>query len=156
MASAAIASSVLTIPAREELFIMVTVTGLSVADVPALRFNGDAANNYWSRYISSVAGGVVLVNNQNVSVPLARVAGVTFTQRRVAKVLMMNQATHPKVGTVDAQTGSGVAATAGGIEFGGFEWVNTAAQITSIEMRSAGGTATLSIGSGFTVLGRNL
>lgn len=156
MGAAAITSGVLTIPAREELFIMATITGISAADVPAFRFNGDTATNYWSRYVSSVASGVALVNNQNVSVSLARIAGVPFTTRRIAKVLIMNQATHTKVGTVDGQTGSGAAPTAGGIEFGGFEWVNTAAQITTLELRSAGATATLSIGTGFTVLGRNL
>jgi hypothetical protein len=34
--------------------------------------------------------------------------------------------------------------------------VNTTAQITSIELRTAGGTITMPVGTGFAVFGRNL
>jgi len=41
------------------------------------------------------------------------------------------------------------------LDIGGGEWVNTSAQITSIEMRTAGGSVTMPAGTGFTVFGCN-
>jgi hypothetical protein len=68
---------------------------------------------------------------------------------------LTNNSSTSKVGMVYGQTSTGSAATAGAVEYGGFEWVNTTAQITSIQMITAGG-ATLSAGTGFSVSGRNL
>jgi len=148
-------TNTVTIPARDILTIEVRVTGYSAGDIASLRFNGDAGANYWSRYISAVAGGVVLVNNQNVSQALARLFALAVTTQRTGIVNITNLATTSKVGVVNGQTSTGAAATAGTIEFGGFEWVNTANQITSIAMLTAGG-ATMPAGTGFAVWGKNL
>jgi hypothetical protein len=68
----------------------------------------------------------------------------------------MNLATVSKsVGISHVQTNTGSAATAGTLDFGGGEWVNTSAQITSIEMRTQGGSITMPAGTGFTVYGSN-
>jgi hypothetical protein len=157
LASAAVTTGVLTIPARNQLIVVVTVTGYSGADIASLRFNADAGANYWSRYNgSTAAAGTTFVNNTNVSQTLARMFGATQTTSRSALVKINNQLAVSKAGCVSALSGSGTAATAGALEFGGFEWVNTTAQITTIEMRTAGGTLTLNAGSGFTVYGMNL
>jgi hypothetical protein len=157
LAADAITTGALTIAVRDVLLIEVRVVGYSGGgDIASFRFNADSGTTYWSRYISSVASGVALVNNQNVSQTLARIFAVSTTQPRNALVGITNFAAKSKVGNVNAQTASGAAGTAGGLEWGGFEWVNTAAQITSIEMRTAGGAVNLLAGSGFAVLGRNL
>jgi hypothetical protein len=59
---------------------------------------------------------------------------------------------------VDASTGSAAAATVPTtmMVFGSGEWINTAAQITSVTMLTTGGSATMAAGSGFVVHGRNL
>lgn len=152
----AVTTGALTIAARDLLMVEVRVTGYSGADIAGLRFNGDTGANYWSRYINSVAGGTVLTNNQNVSQTLARMFALTTTLQRSAIVNITNNLSTSKVGVVNGQTSTGAAATAGAVEFGGFEWVNTAAQITSIEMRTAGGAITMPAGTGFAVWGRNL
>lgn len=157
LGSAAATTGVLTIPARDVLLAEVRIVGYGGGgDIASFRFNGDNAANYTSRYLSSVAGGVVWVNNQNVSQTLARLfALVVGAIPRNALIGITNFATVPKVGNVNAQTGVASAATGLQLEAGGFQWQNTAAQITSIELLTAGG-ATMLAGTGFAVLGRNL
>lgn len=156
LASAAITTGVVAIDARDLLLIQVRVTGYSAGDIASFRFNADTGANYWSRYISAAAGATTTANNQNVSQALARLFALAVTTQRSALVALTNNATTSKVGMVYGQTSTGAAATAGTVEYGGFEWVNTTNQISSIEMRTAGGSATLSTGSGFAVFGRNL
>lgn len=155
LAGAAVSTGALTIAARDELLVKVIVTGYSGADIASLRFNGDAGANYNSRYIHSVAGGVVLTNNQNVSQTLMRLFAIGVTTARSAWLAINNRLATAKGVQVNPFSPSGAAGTAPGVEFGGGEWVNTAAQITSIEMRTAGGANTLSAGSGLMVWGRN-
>jgi len=155
LAGAAVTTGVLSIRPRDELLVIVSVAGYSGGDIASLRFNGDAGANYWSRYISAAAGATTLVNNQNVSQTLARLFALTTTLQRSALVKISNPATRSKTGVVLGQTSTGAAATAGGIEFGGFEWVNTTARINSVELRTAGGSITLNAGSGFQVYGRD-
>ncbi len=152
----AVTTGVLTIPAYDILRVSVRVTGYSGSDITSLRFNADAGANYWSRYISSAAGGVTLVNTASVSQALARLFALGTTLQRSAIVLITNNAATSKVGIVSGQTSTGAAGTSGVLEFGGFEWVNTSAQITSIEMRTAGGSVTMPAGTGFAVEGRQL
>jgi hypothetical protein len=151
---AAASTSVVTIPARDYLEVYVRVSGYGGSDIASLRFNGDTANNYWSRYLNSAAGGAVLANNQNVSQAMARLFAAGTTLGRAATVGITNRQANSKVGVVNGNTATNAAGTAGSIEFGGFEWVNTAAQITSIQMLTPGGQ-TMSAGSGFEVYGMN-
>lgn len=155
LGTAAATTSTISIPVRDIILIQVRITGYAGGgDIASLRFNGDTGANYWSRYISCAAGGTTLVNNQNVSQTLARLFALTTTLQRSTEVVITNNATTSKVGAVRAQTSTGAAATAGGVEFGGFEWVNTSAQISSVTMVTAGG-ANMNAGSGFVVLGAN-
>lgn len=156
LTASAVTTGAIQIPPRDILVLGVRVTGYSGNDIAALRFNGDAANNYWSRYHTSVAGGVAFVNQQTTATNLARLFGLAVTTQRTAIVHIINPTTTSKVGAVRAQTSTGAAATAGTLESGGFEWINTAAQITTIEMRTAGGSVTMPAGTGFAVWGRNL
>ena len=157
LSSSAVTTGVLTIPAREQLFLLCNIAGYSGGgDIASLRFNGDTGTNYWDRHITAAAGGVTLVNTQNASTTLIRLAGNAVTTGRSVSVSIMNLATVSKsVGISHVQTASGAAATVGGLDIGGGEWVNTSAQITSIEMRTAGGSVTMPAGTGFTVFGCN-
>lgn len=156
LASAAQTTGALTIAPRDLLLLQVRVTGYSGGDIASLRFNGDTAANYWSRHVSIAAAGVTMTNAETASATLARLHPLTSTQQRSSIHAITNNATTSKVGTVHAQTSSGAAGTIPVLEFGGFEWVNTSAQITSITLLTAGGSITLSAGSGFAVFGRNL
>lgn len=157
LGSAAVTTGALTIPARDFLFLMPRVMGYSGGgDIASLRFNADSGANYWSRYLSSAAGATTFSNNVNVSQALARMFATTTTLQRSALIGIINNAATSKVGNVSAQTSTGAAATSGIIETGGFEWINTTAQITSIEMLTSGGAVTMAAGSGFAVWGRNI
>jgi hypothetical protein len=68
---------------------------------------------------------------------------------------IMNLANVSKPVTIQCCTLTGAAATVGLMDVGIGEWVNTSAQITSIEMRTAGGSITMPAGTGFTVYGSN-
>lgn len=149
-------SDVVAIPARDILQIQVRVTGYSGGDIASLRFNGDTAANYWSRYISWASGGTTATNAQNASQTLARLFAQTTTMQRSATIGLTNYQSTSKVGNVSAQTSSNSASTIPVTEFGGFEWNNTTAQITSIQLLTAGGSITMPAGTGFAVFGRNL
>ena len=160
LAAAAATTAIVTIPARDMLLIQYRVTGYSGADIASFRFGGtagavDTAANYWNRSVTSVAGGVVLVNNQNVSATLIRVAGLTSTLQRTGCMTVNNLATVSKVCKIETQTSTGAAGTAGGMDWGGGEWVNTTQQIVSVQMLDAGAN-NLNAGSGFAVFGMNL
>jgi hypothetical protein len=146
-----------TLAARDELMIVARIVSLSVADIPALRFNGDTAANYWTRYLTAATGVATVANAQTASALMARLSGVSVTNGRTFSVIMSNRLASTKVGTVDAATGSGAAATIPATDItGSFEWINTTAQVTSVTLLAAGGTATMGIGSGFVVYGRNI
>lgn len=124
-----------TIPARDVLTFYIAKVGNGVSSSGvALRFNSDSGTNYWQRTITSAAGGVVLAQLLSTSVTSCNVGGSqTFNQITVATVV--NDATTTKVGVGLSQRASNAAATAQTIEFpGGFEWVNTTAQITTVEL----------------------
>lgn len=157
LTASAVTTGVLTIPAREQLFLLCNIAGYSGGgDIASLRFNGDTGTNYWDRHITWAAGGTTPTNVQNASASLIRLAGNSVTQGRSVTVSIMNLATVSKsVGISHVQTNTGAAATVGVLDIGGGEWVNTSAQITSIEMRTAGGSVTMPAGTGFTVYGSN-
>jgi hypothetical protein len=149
-------SGAISFDARDELWVVSRVTGYSGSDIASFRFNGDTSTNYWSRSISFAAASTTATNAEFASATLARLHPTATTLQRSSSHLISNIATKSKVGTIQAQTGSGSAATIPVIEFGGFEWVNTSAQITSITMLTAGGSITMAAGTGFAVFGRNL
>jgi hypothetical protein len=157
LSSSAVTTGVLTIPAREQLFLLINITGYSGGgDIASLRFNGDTGTNYWDRHLICAQGATTFTNAQNASTTLIRLAAAATTQARSVTVAIMNLASVSKsVGISHVQTNTGAAATVGGLDVGGGEWVNTSAQITSIEMRTAGGSVTMPAGTGFTVYGSN-
>jgi hypothetical protein len=156
LASANVSTGVLTIAARDILLVQSRVTGYSGGDIASLRFNGDSGANYWSRHQSIATAGTTHTDAPQASATLARLHPLTSTLQRSSLHSITNNLSTSKLGTVLAATSTGSAATVGILEFGAFEWVNTSAQITSIEMRTAGGSITLSAGTGFAVFGLNL
>jgi len=153
----AVTTGVLTIPARDVLFLLVNIAGYSSGgDIASLRFNGDTGANYWDRHLTSAAGGVVWTNTQTLSTTLIRLAGNVVNVHRTVAVSITNIASLSKPLVMQTQTASTLAATGGLTDLGSGEWVNTSAQITSIEMRTAGGSITMPSGTGFGVWGKNL
>lgn len=155
LGSAAATTGVIALPfTKEYLIFLVNITGYgSGGDIASLRFNNDTGLNYASRYISSATGGVVLANNENKGVGLARMFALATTLSRSGIVGVNNKAATPKTGNVNGQTFAAVA-TGLQIEFGGFVWNNTSAQITSVTMVTAGGN-TMSAGSSIAIFGRD-
>lgn len=155
LASSAATTGALTIDARDILCVLVRVTGYPSADIASLRFNADSGTNYWTKHASAAAAATTFtISTANVSKTLAQMFATAVSTGRSAVVTITNNATTEKIGSISGTTGSGVASTLGTIETNSFGWVNTSAQITSIEMRVAGAN-TMSTGSGFAVFGRN-
>jgi hypothetical protein len=155
LTGSAATTGVLTIPPREQLFLLVNIAGYSGGDIASLRFNADTAANYWDRHLMSATGVATFTNAQNASSTLIRLAGNAVTRGRTVQVSIMNLATASKPVAMSVCTLTGAAATVGDSDVGWGEWVNTTAQITSIEMRTAGGSITMPAGTGFTVYGSN-
>lgn len=146
--------------AMNKLFIQYNITGYSGNDIAMFRFGGtagavDSGNNYWSRHITWAAGGTIATNTQVLSTNGIRVAGNAVVQGRSGICQLMNVATVSKPFTIHTQTLTGAAGTAGLIDLGGGEWVNTTQQIISIQMVDQNGT-NLTAGSGFVVWGANI
>jgi hypothetical protein len=152
LTASAITTGVLTIPAYEQLMLLCNIAGYSGGDIASLRFNGDTGANYWDRHLMSAAAATTFTNAQNASTTLIRLAGNAVTQGRTVQVSIMNLATASKPVSMQVCTLTGAAGTVGNADIG---WGNTSAQITSIEMRTAGGSITMPAGTGFTVYGSN-
>jgi hypothetical protein len=160
LAAAAASTAIVTVEPRDALLIVFRVTGYSGADIASLRFGGtagavDTGANYWDRHLNAAAGATTFTNAQNVSGTLIRLAGATSTLQRAGAVWVNNLATVSKVCRIDVQTSTGAANTAGILDVGGGEWVNTTQQIRSVQMLDAGAN-NLNAGSGFAVYGRDL
>ena len=156
LTSSAVTTGAVTIPPRDILHLLVSIAGYSGGDIASLRFNGDTAGNYWSRHITYATGGVTATDAPNAAASLIRLAGNTTTQARIITCSILNLANVTKsVGISHLQTNTGSTAV-GILNIGGGEWNNTSAQITSIEMRTAGGSITMPAGTGFVVFGANM
>jgi hypothetical protein len=155
LSAAAVTTGVLTIAPREKLFVDINIAGYSGGDIASLRFNGDAGANYWSRHITWATAGTTATDVPNAAATLIRLGGNAVTQGRSVTCSISNVATVSKyVGISHLQTGTNSTAV-GVLNIGGGEWFNTTAQITSIEMRTAGGSITMPTGTGFSVYGSN-
>lgn len=154
MGANATTSAVLTIPAREQLFIMVVVAGYGGGDRVSLVFNGDTANNYWDRHLASAAGASTFGNSQNANQGLIRLAANASTAGRIISVFVKNIAAASKPVVIHTATATGTAGTVGEIDIGAGEWVNTVSQITTIQLKTAGGQNLLA-GTEFSVYGVN-
>ncbi len=156
-ASALATSGAITIPAFDELMIIVRIVpGVSATDIPALRFNADTGNNYRSRYlVNNAVSGVTLTDVPTATTNMARLSGLSATTGRVTKVIINNKLAAGKVGTVASTNATNSLTVQPGIDLaGGFEWVNTAAQITSVTLLTVS-ASTMPIDSGMQIYGRN-
>jgi len=148
-------TSTMTITARDFLLISVRCVGMDVTSTPSLRFNGDTGNNYSSRYLSAAAGASTFSTADTINTSFARLTHGNSIGSRSGLVHIVNKATLAKTGTMSyypAGGGPGIVPT---IAFGGFEWANTADQITSILLIAVDGGSKLLAGSGFAVFGSN-
>jgi len=152
-------SGAITVSAFDELMIVVRIVSMSAAtDTPNLRFNGDTGTNYRARYISVATGtSTTLVNTPTASGTSVPLTPLAVSTSQVITAVVNNRLGTAKIGIPAVATGIGSASgTQPGLVLGGnFEWVNTSAQITSVELRSSGGSVTFAADSGFQVFGRN-
>ena len=161
LAAPAASTAIVTLSATmNKLLIMFNITGYSGSDIASFQFGGtagavDTGNNYHTRHLTSVAGGVVWVNTQVVSTNMIRVAGNAVLLGRSGICQLMNVANVSKPMTIQTQTNTGAAATASLLDVGGGEWVNTTQQIISIRMIDQNGT-NLTAGTGFVVWGASI
>jgi hypothetical protein len=143
----------ISFPERDLLYILIRITGYSNTDRPMMRFNG-ASTGYWDRWVTAAAAGATLANVQNVSGTGCRIAANDVTTSRVVSAFIANRNGASKIVMMEDHTGTGAAATAGVAHVAGAgEWVNNA-QINSMLVVTVAGRD-LSIGSSFTVFGRN-
>jgi parallel beta-helix repeat protein len=162
LGGAAVTTGTVTIPARDELMIIFQVPSLSGADTVGLRFNGDTGNNYWWRHITSVkttTSGTAPAFIDTFLASTSRIVlyPITHTLELVGKLIITNRSATAKIASINSTINSGAAATVPTMNIGGAgEWVNTAAQITSVVMLTTGGVNTMPAGSGFAVYGRIL
>lgn len=140
---------------RPILVITGRIVSMSAVDVAALRFNDDEAVKYHSRHDSAASGAATFTNSNNASDTFIRLAGTTATAARTFMCFTMNLPgfSHP-LAYFNSQA-TGAAATVGPIQFGAGEYVSTDV-IQTIDLRTAGGTATFGIDSGFAVFGTEL
>lgn len=158
LTAAATTLGAISIPACDMLMLQVSVTSYASNDIVSLRFNADSGNNYVSRYLTAAGTVATFTNTANQSATLARLFSTGITGARSNTVAINNPAGAVKLGAVSSATGptgTFIATTALTIDLGSFAWVNTANQITSIEVLTAGAT-NLGVGSGIAIFGLNL
>lgn len=133
-------SGALTVSARDELMIVVRILSLSVADIPALRFNADTGTHYQSRYVTCADGGVTMTNVATASTTMARLSGLSSDKPRVIQAIMNDHRDWEKAATVTSRVNTGAVAATPALDVaGGYEWVNSAAQVTSVTLLTVGG-----------------
>jgi hypothetical protein len=162
LGAAAASTAIVTIPPRDMLLIQFRVTGYAGADIATFKFGGtagavDSGTSYWSRHVSALTPGSVTFTelssaSQTVGI---RVAQNTSTLQRAGCLWVNNLATVSKICRIETATSTGAVATAGALNIGAGEWVNTTQQIISVQMADAGGQ-NLNVGTGFAVFGMNL
>ena len=163
MAANATSSSIVTIPARDIIRITVLVTGYGGGDIVSLRFGGtagavDSGNNYATAHGEWNAGqlGNQSTNLESNTQSLLRLAASNVTASRISEVVVSNLTATRKVCSITTATEWGTATTTPRrTTVGHGIWSNTANQIVSVQLVTAGGN-TLLAGTGFIVEGYNL
>lgn len=144
---------VMFIPPYNSLYVYCNVTGYGGTDVVSLQFNGDTGTNYCDRTVTLAQGTVTpLINTETASTTLIRM-GVPVNVGRTVFAQIVNNATRNKVVQTVNAVGSANAATPplATLSSGGI-WFNTTAQITSLQVLTAGG-ANILAGSSLLVFG---
>lgn len=155
LAAAAANLGTLTVPAMNHLYISLQITGFSGSDSAAIRFNGDTGANYVARFITAVAGGVVFVDAPFASATSLRVSAAAGTTGLTAWLTINNALAVSKQAVILSNLSTGAAATAATMVLpGSGEWVNTAAQITSVQALVVGAN-NFNSGSSITIWGSN-
>lgn len=150
-------SGALAIPARDELMIVIRgVTPSTLGGWPGLRFNGDSAANYRSRFLFANGGSTTLSNQDNLSKTSMPVSDTTGNIGGTLVIWISNLASLSKSAVIKGSTRSGSAASSAQMMLAGDgEWVNTAAQITSVELLAGSSTNVLGAGGAIAIFGRS-
>lgn len=145
----------LAIPAINKLYLNINISGFSGSDSAAIRFNGDTGANYVARFATVAAGGVVVVDAPFASATSLRLSAAAGTQGQSIWMTVNNTLAVSKQALITAPLFTGAAATAATLVLGGAgEWVNTTAQITSVQVLVVGAN-NFNAGSSVTIWGSN-
>lgn len=160
LTSAANATSILTIPARDILRITAIVTGYSGNGIASLRFGGvagavDSGNNYQTLHATGDNGSKKwddYSNNNNTN--FLRLARANAVLGRMVEVNVSNIQNVRKLCRISTATEAGGSGSSPEIAAGQGIWANTTQQIVSVQLISTANN--LSIGSGIIIEGVNL
>lgn len=145
----------LAIPAMNHLYVNVMSAGLSGSDSIIARFNADSGANYVTRFATIAAGGVIVADAAFASATSLRLSPAATTQGQSIWLSINNFLSVSKQIDVRAPLFTGAVATAATLVIGGAgEWVNTTAQITSVQILLAGAN-NFNAGSSVTIWGSN-
>lgn len=137
------------------LWIEITLTGFSGSDQLGIRFNGDTGANYVSRFLTAAAGVATLTDAPFVSATAMRLTAAAGTLGAHVSLRINNILGVSKQTLIQSQTTSGAAGTAPALAVSASgEWVNTTAQITSVQVLVVGAN-NLSVGSSVSIWGTN-
>jgi hypothetical protein len=152
--STAATSGAVTCTAAQMFYCLVNVAGYGGADMVSFRFNADStAADYHARWINFSNATTPVVSSVNFTTGGNIQMGPTaITAGRSILLACSNLATKRKICTIQEQEEATSQTTFSQLSMGYGEWFNTAAQITSIEMKTNGGQ-TLLAGSGFVCYG---
>ena len=153
-------SAILTIPARDILLILVSITGYTGGGgIGSLRFGGvagavDSGNNYNTRYLRINAGA----NNNFTNVPtnttnMLRLGSQAITLGRMVAVSSSNNATTRKNIMISTCSEAGGVGVEPPIDIGQGLWGNTTQQIVSVQLTVTANQ--LTTGTTLQVYGRN-
>lgn len=155
LGSALATTGAITCTAAESFWCDVNITNYGGGgDIASFRFNADAtAGNYHARHINfSNAATPVLTSNNFTTGGNIQLGPTAITVGRRVQVSCSNVSSSRKICIIRQQEEAAAQATLAQMELGYGEWFNTAAQITSIEMRTNAGQ-TMGIASSFLCYG---
>ena len=142
----------ITITAAKDLMIIVRIMGgADSAVVPTLTFNGDVGNNYCYRV--SLSGAAETTGVSSPYVPLA--GSGTESKDSQSVILLTNITAQEKIfywNYCSSANTTGAATAPNRLEGTG-KWANTAAQVTTVRVDSAGNN--FGVGSRMTIYGSN-
>lgn len=156
LAAAATTLTTPTLPARDVLMVFGNWAALGAAAIPGVRMNGDSTAAYWHRQFSAgdLAGQLTFADRGVASQTLVEL-WFQATQRPGSFLMVIaNRLATSKALFFQPSISTGTAAAVPSIVIGAGEYVNTAAQVTSLTMTTAAGT-TLGVGSSLQVFGRD-
>lgn len=147
-----VSTGAITIPVRDALEIVLASPGMSAADFPAIRFNGDTGANYSFYGATRAAAATTIANADSTGQTAGKLSGVSSANPRTVTYTVENNGHGWQKG---GPIVSAVQGGAAGEAFTSMWWGNTTDRISSVELRSFGGALFFRAGTRLLIFGRN-